>query len=99
MAADGKLTNQHIEDVASRIDVDKMEKIAQGKLQIEPEVLETIKANNTGVKQNQEIIKAWTYRRENSQHQVIVSSLRWEFGYPFWVPVDHISFINVKETL
>ena len=80
MAADGKLTNQHIEDIASRIDVDKMETIAREKLKIEREVIEMIKANNTGVKQSQEMIKAWTYRPGNSQHQVVVSFSRRKFA-------------------
>ena len=71
--ADGKLTNKHFEEIASRVDVDKMEVIARGKLRINLEIIEAIKANNSGEKQSQEMIKAWTYRPENSQHQVIVS--------------------------
>ena len=71
--ADGKLTNKHFEEIASRVDVNKKEKIAQGQLQINLEIIEAIKANNVGEKQSQEMIKAWAYRTENCQHQVIVS--------------------------
>ena len=71
--ADGKLTNKHFEDIASRVDANKMEKIARGKLQINLEIIETIKANNSGEKQVEEMIKAWAYRPDNVQHQVIVS--------------------------
>ena len=70
--ADEKLTNKDFEEIASRVDVDKMEVIGRGKLRINLEIIEAIKAN-TGEKQSQEMIKAWTYRPENSQHQVIVS--------------------------
>ena len=55
------------------MDIDKMEVIVRGKLWINLEIIETIKANNTGEKQSQEMIKAWMYRPENTQHQVIVS--------------------------
>ena len=71
--ADGKLTNKHFEEIASRVDVNKMEAIAREKLQINLEIIEAIKANNTGEKQSQEMMKVWTYRPENFQHQVIVS--------------------------
>ena len=72
--ADERLTGQHYVDLAAKIGVNKMEKIALKQFNIDQSVIDNIKANNPSdaEKQIREMIRIWAYKPENSDHQLTV---------------------------
>ena len=69
------MTGQHYVDLATKIGVSKMEKIALKQFNINQAVIDNIKANSPGdaEKQIREMIRIWAYKPENGENQRTVS--------------------------
>ena len=98
--ADGRLKNHHYTGLAERISGQSMEKIAQGKFNLDSEIIGNIKRNHPydAEAQNRAMMEKWA--RKVDTHQVMVSILHlcttfcWIISYSFFIN-DRISKVKI----